>query len=501
MNTTLLIMTVGGTDVKLAKENQLEEFAKSLHSTLWDRVQTNEWTLKDSPPAPSNTSPSKPLAELPCGPLVFCTPKLDAVLAYAKEKEEGLQIAAALLLDTRRPTTDPSYAGPVLARRIEQRLGIQARFGTYLTEKDEKLESKSDPRDALIRREVVTRIEQVVCEVLCVAKPQTILLAVESGFPDVRSLVPEIVRLHTNPSIHSVRVLGLPSGSLGDRAEQVLEPVHPDESFAARRRAIELVRKGHVLGAFGAVSHMHLEAEQKAWPEITAWTRVLEWLSRWACSLPLPPECDLSLLTYDRRGKRAVRSALQVELALRAGNIPSAVHGTVAFFESALLDHLDQRRTFVSSDDRSDWYRFDPQPDPSLVGKDSKGNLLPFQKKLVEKEDLYKTLEYEHRHATRILDEYLKQPKLQEFGKAISAIRKLRNDVAHNVPTPKKMEQAKKDMCKAKLWSSDTPPQFLKQQLVSAVLEELQVETPQNLCEELVSEVERRLLPRHPKNP
>jgi len=41
----------------------------------------------------------------------------------------------------------------------------------------------------------------------------------------------------------------------------------------------------------------------------------------------------------------AVRAALRVELALRAGDIPRAVHGTVAFFEAALWSNTD---TFLS---------------------------------------------------------------------------------------------------------------------------------------------------------
>src|SRR5690606_7688161 len=47
--------------------------------------------------------------------------------------------------------------------------------------------------------------------------------------------------------------------------------------------------------------------------------------------------CDLAVLSHPRM---AVRAALRVELSLRAGDIPRAVRGTVAFFEAALWDRL-----------------------------------------------------------------------------------------------------------------------------------------------------------------
>jgi hypothetical protein len=62
---------------------------------------------------------------------------------------------------------------------------------------------------------------------------------------------------------------------------------------------------------------------------------VIKWLAHFAASLPLPTACDLAVLSHERM---AVRAALRVELALRAGDIPRAVHGTVAFLEAALWD-------------------------------------------------------------------------------------------------------------------------------------------------------------------
>ncbi|HLH72746.1 MAG TPA: hypothetical protein VKX96_05635 [Chloroflexota bacterium] len=63
----------------------------------------------------------------------------------------------------------------------------------------------------------------------------------------------------------------------------------------------------------------------------------MKWLADFAASLPIPDECDIDLLKHPRM---AVRAALRVELALLAGDIPRAVHGTVAFFEAAFWDWL-----------------------------------------------------------------------------------------------------------------------------------------------------------------
>src|SRR5690606_19788325 len=113
-----------------------------------------------------------------------------------------------------------------------------------------------------------------------------------------------------------------------DRA--VPERFHPAASYRARWHALSLIEKGNLLGAWGAVSHLeHAPGQQ--------WTRIVEWLAKFASSLPLPPECDLAELKLQRM---AAKAALRVELALRAGDIPRAVHGTVAFFEAALWDHV-----------------------------------------------------------------------------------------------------------------------------------------------------------------
>ncbi|MBN2055217.1 hypothetical protein JW905_09865 [bacterium] len=47
------------------------------------------------------------------------------------------------------------------------------------------------------------------------------------------------------------------------------------------------------------------------------WTQTVEWLARFATSLPMPSECDVPALKHPLM---AVRAALRVELALRAGD-------------------------------------------------------------------------------------------------------------------------------------------------------------------------------------
>ena len=521
MKKTLLIMTVGGTDVQLCVDGKRKEFSAKLFPELSKRVETdNGWTVVATPVEDKQDKDPKEyrIETLPNGSLTFCTPKLDAVLRYASESEQqdGLQITAALILDTRRqPTetsqgkghaTDPSHAGPVMARRLKEILGIDARFGTHLTgdETYEDPSARPDPRDAVIRREVVTRLDTACRETIEQEKPQLILLAVGSaGVPAVRSLIPEIIRLHA-PDALELQQLAIPDakragGGSTDRAVLVPEMLRPDEIFAARRHALRLLRRGHLLGAFGAVAHVHETATQKNWPELTAWTQVLKWLADWASSLPLPLECDIALLKYAGKGKRAVRSALQVELALRAGNIPAAVHGTVAFFESALWDHL---LAVLLNPCQTDSQRYSFKSTPSTpVG-------FPFKKERLEADGTNSYLvDTGKGGCTKLVTTYLNEPALLSLHQAISGtdenspspVRNLRNDVAHNVPTEAEMSRARQVMRDAKLWSGSEPPQFLCQDLVRNVLAELQITVagvtePAKLCEKLIGDVEQRIL-------
>jgi|GEM_PF-425286 len=136
----------------------------------------------------------------------------------------------------------------------------------------------------------------------------------------------EIVRLHAmrGPTVTALEVPDRERVEGEDRA--VEEKFHPSAGFRARWHALSLIEKGNLLGAWGAISHLENELGQN-------WTQVVKWLANFAASLPIPEACDLPVLNHPRM---AVRAALRVELALRAGDIPRAVHGTVAFFEAAL---------------------------------------------------------------------------------------------------------------------------------------------------------------------
>ena len=73
-----------------------------------------------------------------------------------------------------------------------------------------------------------------------------------------------------------------------------------------------------------------------------------------------------------------------------------------------------------------------------------------------------------------------------------SGIRALRNDVAHNEPTPELMGDARRQMQAASLWS--TSGTFLSEPLAQAVLRELGESEPAKLLEQLLAEVRRRLV-------
>jgi len=219
----------------------------------------------------------------------------------------------------------------------------------------------------------------------------------------------------------------------------------------------------------------------------------VEWLYLFAASLPIPNECDILVLHHNRM---AVRAGLRVELALRAGDIPRAVHGTVAFFEAALWDQL--RPHVKRHPDKPKLYAIEPAPCVELVRSDNMGDSHN-RKRPFERVDEMGTTRYriydDDVCAIKIAKYYLKSTSLENLGQAVSKIRDLRNDVAHNEPTPERMAEAKEKMAEAKLWSKDGV-QFLTQQLVQDVLKELGETAPERLCDDLIAEVRARLVQR-----
>jgi hypothetical protein len=209
--------------------------------------------------------------------------------------------------------------------------------------------------------------------------------------------------------------------------------------------------------------------------------------------MPVPETCEIAVLTHPRM---AVRAALRAELALRAGDIPRAVHGTVAFFESALWDHLGPHLTRNNDPKKHRLFSVDPAPTEQLVRRgdgSSDDRRRPFE--VAEEMDgarRYKVFD-DDVCAIKLAKYYLKQGCILKLGQAVSGVRELRNDVAHNEPTPETMNGARDKMVEAQLWS-DKGPQFLVQPLVQCVLRELGEQNPDLLCSDLISSVRARLL-------
>jgi hypothetical protein len=478
----LLVITTGQTDVQFVKGNVRQELSKRNCASLHDEIERREgeWRLVDSPPSKAADA----VESLPQGAFDLCAPKLDAVLQYAKDKQ--ITLTSALILETRRDAQaapgDPRYVGAVLATRLREYGIIDVRQMPFLTDQ-ERLEG-CEPRDSIIRHEVVDRIEGAVGKAVEDLCPAQILVATTGGFPVVANLVEEIVRLYAAPD-GTIELLEAPDGAEGRAVSRQRVP-EPAASYQARRHARDLIEKGNLLGAWGAVQHLHHDAVEQRW------TRVVEWLGQFAASLPVPEACDIGVLKHEHM---SIKAALRVELALRASDIPRAVHGTVAFFESALWDHLKPRLTRHDDPRKHRLYKVDPAPADCLIRKEdgsAEDRKRPFG--VAEETDgggWYRIFD-DDVCGIRLAKHYLQQKALQQLGQAVSKIRELRNDVAHNEPTSELMNEARAKMVAASLWSQNS--EFLAMPLVQCVLRGLGEQHPDRLCTDLVSTVRSRLL-------
>jgi hypothetical protein len=302
----------------------------------------------------------------------------------------------------------------------------------------------------------------------------------------VNAVVEELTRLLAVAYNAKATVLEVPDAAIAKQVERAIEEwFHPAAGIRARWQALSLIQKGSLLGAWGAVEHIKDQPGQE-------WTKVVEWLAHFASSLPTPDDCDIEVLRHPRM---AVRAALRVELALRAGDIPRAVHGTVSFFEAALWDHLLDRFERTGRK-HSGLEVLRPRPDasppagPKLVRNDQSDERekrnCPF-----ERFDDGTYVFFED-GAGRFAQDYVKSSALKELTDAINKVRDLRNDVAHNEPTPSLMNDARERMLKAGLWAERG--QFLAQEIVQSVLKELGVVDPSRLCDDLIQIVRDRLL-------
>lgn len=478
----LLVLTTGQTDVQLVEDGTRRELSKDKNASLHDEIESRagEWRLVYSP----SSKGEKAAESLPQGTFDLCTPKLDAVLRYAQDKE--IRLTSALILGTRRNAQheprDPRYAGQVLETRLRGYGITDVRQVQFLAGR-ERYEG-CEPRDAIIRHEVVNRLDEAVRDAIGDLNPAQIVVGTTGGFPVVANLVEEIVRLHAS-SDATVELLEAPDSAEGHAVSRKKVP-EPAASYQARRHALDLIEKGNLLGAWGAVQHLHDDEVEHRW------TKVVEWLAKFAASLPIPEECDICVLKHERM---SIMAALRVELALRAGDIPRAVHGTVAFFESALWDHLKPRLTPHDDPKKHRLYIVEPAPADSLIRKgdgSAEDRKRPFE--VAEETDgvrWYKIFD-DDVCGIRLAKHYLQQESLQKLGQAVSEIRQLRNDVAHNEPTSELMNEAHTKMVAASLWSQDC--EFLAVPLAQCVLRDLGEQHPDCLRIDLVSTVRSRLL-------
>ncbi|MCZ7664453.1 MAG: hypothetical protein M5U22_16665 [Thermoleophilia bacterium] len=484
--TTLLVMTAGQSDVQLVVDGVRRELHKERSAALHDELErrADSWRLIDSPPGKVDV----PVDALPEGELLLCTPKLDAVL---RETAPTSALVLATRRDAKAAPGDPRFAGALLEERLKNK-GVAPVLRQAYLEGTERLEDRDRPRDAVIRHEVVQRIERAVRETLETSKPSRIVVATTGGFPVVSNLVEEIVRLHAPVGV-PVELLEVADGAkadppTNDRAVRRNWTPEPSASYQARRHALELIEKGNLLGAWGAVQHLNKDEIEREW------TQVVEWLARFACSLPMPESCDIPVLKHHRM---AVRAALRVELALRSGDIPRAVHGTVAFFECALWDHLGELVERHPDETKRRYYKIKSGEAPAeKLRRKGDGSDEDRKRPFIPKEPVNRTQWYwiddSEVCAIQLAKHYLKRDGLTKLGQAVSAIRELRNDVAHSEPTPALMHGARQRLAEAKLWSNQDT--FLAQPLVQDALRELGVQQAESICDVMISTVRNRVL-------
>lgn len=487
--TTLLVITAGHTDVQIVKSGCRYELDKRCCGELHDELVRRGFSLVDAP----QEKKKEPLKTLPDGNLSVCTPKLDAVL----ERFGSNLPDAAVIFDTQRTTNrDPRAAGFVLQKRLEER-GVRTERFSFL-QGEEWLEDHSNELDAIVRRTVVNSIANKISGSIDAIDPKRVVLVTTGGLPHANEVIRELVRLHAVGRA-KVESLDVPDGAVAGQADRAVpERLHPATALRARWQALSLIEKnGNLLGAWGTVFHLRDQRGQE-------WTQVIDWLGRFASALPLPDECNIDVLRHKRK---AVRRALRVELALRAGDIPSAVHGTVAFMEAATWDYVLDHFEPVAGED--DWYTLRPgRNEPSSVAQiraNGKKGDDKFEWRHGPLRQVWFKFRYNNpvcfakEHLLDDRDTVFRSPALKKLICARSSeIRELRNDVAHGEPTEQLMEGAREKMQNAGLWSREDPStgrvSFLTQKLVQDVLVELGVPNPGRLLEDLLDEVCKRLL-------
>jgi hypothetical protein len=480
---SLLIITTGQTDVQFVNGDVRQELEGKICGKLHDQIKERSWHVVDVP----NKKDSQRVSTLSDGDLRLCTPKLDAVLNYFGDKLPS----AALILETcRARDSDPRFAGSVLECRLKQK-GVSLVYRRAFLKNEEYLEDLENDLDAVVRREVVDSLWNAIAEAFRQVEPQEIFAATTGGMAPVNAVVEELTRLLAVAYNAQVTVLEVPDASMANQGERAIEErFHPAAGIRARWQALSLIQKGSLLGAWGAIGHIKDQPGQE-------WSKVVEWLACFASSLPIDPQCHIQVLRHPRM---AVRAALRVELALKAGDIPRAVHGTVAFFEAALWDFLSERVERHPTNRKL--FKFKPgcEPQEKRLFRKNDGSKddrnAPFEPVKVKGENRVQWYKIDDSApcADQLVKRYLQKPCLERLSSAVENVRYLRNDVDHNEPTPELMKEAETEMQKAQLWSNSNPPQFLSQPPVQDVLKCLGIDEPQNLCVELMETVKQRIL-------
>lgn len=455
-------------------ERKRHVIAASQCGAIFRRLASGEvhWSVVDAP----SIKPKRAVESLENEKsVVLCTPKLDAVLRYL----QGELPTRIVILETRRERDDePWYAGEILKRRAKDLKVNDVVCEAYLVEANEPVEDRRNPIDAVVRRKVVERIDDAIrC---AVGDAKRVVICSSGGMPEIKALIREFSRLYAmrGPAgvVEVVDVEDRSEFGEPDRAFERKE-LDPVEAVRVRRHALRLIERGNFIGAWAVAERIHQKREDQRF-----WTNVVEELYCFASSLPIKAEPSIKVLKTD---KKAAWSALRVEAALRAKDIPRAIQGTVAFLEAALWDHWAKydferdglcgnprtgfTRTSGSSEDKGSRYRYD------------------------ERRDRYWPIVYE-RKAVDEWVEVLGSRRLRELNAAVRRIRHLRNDVSHGEPGEDTVASATKEMVEAGLWSRDEPRGFLRQPLVKDVLAELNVNAPERLWKDLFDEVRRRIL-------
>jgi len=491
--TTVLVFSTGQTDVQLVKDGKRYELDKdcgSLHDEL--RRRTGQWRVVEA----TCDKARERAKELPPTDIVLCTPKLDAVLDYCEKN--GFPSHALVLETQRRFKSDPRYAGEVVTTRMKERGVTNVERHVYL-QGDERLEDPKVPDDCVIRREVIEKLDSFLAAKLDAIRPTRVVVATTGGIPNFNQLVDELVRLH-GVGRFEVNTVEVPDGTQVGSVDAAIDMrFQPAAAYQARWHALSLIETGNLLGAWGAVQHLAKRESERSW------LQVVEWLAHFASALPMPDgwNNDIPDLTHRRA---AVRAALRVELALLAKDTPKAVHGTVAFLEAALSDHLMDKAERHPEERRLFKFHDAPPADAVRVVDESKVGELSNKQRKANK---HRPLVFDHEDggrwyyvddgkvcAIQLARVVLRATAVGELAQVISVndIRQIRNDAAHEDPTPDMMEEAHRRMAEAGLWSPGDHPSFLSQALIQDVLRELGIEAPEKLWENLRAEVRRRLV-------